>query len=347
MEGAVHTAIVWKYADNGGYTYEGKDAEKEKSSLLAEQIANDMQGMMDEENEGLVSNEELKMMIEEELQKMQEEEDSVEKLAREKARKDSEKRSVDDKKVDENKAADNVGQKLKSTLDQRGKRIVEIDDMTVKHHKRLLPNGWIDVEFDYIEIARSTVEMPLLEIVEYKHSRYNRGEVPDAMGQDLVEKYFGDKHGSFGVWEFFENFATVDKWTKVLAHGESRDYDEEDGTLSSIATYVKGVRHGPYKSHWSNNSRYPTGDWEVSNYVNGVQHGPVQYYHGINNGVLFGTGQYSNGKQAGKWIIQYDDGAKGITYYENGMKKWEDLGMYICYYDSNGMVKNSVLKNNQ
>jgi len=45
------------------------------------------------------------------------------------------------------------------------------------------------------------------------------------------------------------------------------------------------------------------------------------------------------------WVIIFNDGTKGVSYYENGIKKWEDIGAYIYYYDSDGTVNRSILKN--
>ena len=178
--GDAHSAIVWKYSDNGGYTYEGKENGREKTSLLAEQVAKEMGEMMSEEDNEEISREELIMLIEEEVQQMQEEE----KAGNGKA---SGKRSVDDKKIDEDKISDKIGKKVKKTLERKKERIVDVEDPTVRHYKLYRPDGRLYMEFDYITVARAVVEVPFLEIMQYHHKIYSK--------EDIIGNFLGKRNG--------------------------------------------------------------------------------------------------------------------------------------------------------
>ena len=76
-----------------------------------------------------------------------------------------------------------------------------------------------------------------------------------------------------------------------------------------------GKRDGPWASYFANG-----GIRSRITYVDGVEQGPTEVYH--DNGMLYYTGQYADGKTTGEWVF-FDPGGnelKRVQYDSVGVK---------------------------
>ncbi len=141
----------------------------------------------------------------------------------------------------------------------------------------------------------------------------------------------------------FNNLDKKDIWYKVVYHGKVMSYSDEDGTLSVINTYDKGKLKGQYK-HSIGPGRSGEGNWEVGNYENGQKQGPVSFQYGLENGKIYGKGQYTNGKKEGTWYYWNDNGEYyEVVAYKNDKRVWKKAGIFTYYYDTNENIVNSVV----
>ncbi|NQT33303.1 MAG: hypothetical protein HQ594_06505 [Candidatus Omnitrophica bacterium] len=303
LDGKQNTAIVWKYPDNGGYTFEGEDVSKSVNDLSNE-VTKDLKDMFDDEELEGISDEELLMIVDEEIEKMLKEEEGLKKedIDLDKLKK------VVKKKIEKKKE--------EKKLKRGGPRIIRVDGGGTA--LRYSTEGFKSLEYSYAYEYKATVPMSFTEF-----SREVKPLFDVERDNVRCEHVFSD-----GRTMTFDEFIAilsspdkVDKWTLRPLHGKATTYSSNTGVFAETANYVNGFAQGPFRSSAGNEP----GGWRTGNYVDGMKQGPTKTYEP--DGQLSVTGNYLDGKWHGTQV-HYDDGKPSWAfYYKNGKCLGEkDLG---------------------
>ncbi len=115
------------------------------------------------------------------------------------------------------------------------------------------------------------------------------------------------------------------------------------GTWTSVTTKGKRLAENQYLDgllHGTSISWFPTGGKRFeTRFQKGIEEGLAQSWH--ENGTLFYSVHYVNGKPHGEWLYQYIDGGKKSENYVHGKPEgiWKE-------FDSKGTVVNEEIYKN-
>ena len=281
-DGKEYIAIVWKYDDHGGYTFEGTKV-TEPVSLLVKEVTAELSEMYGGERDQWMEDKELISMVEKEIKRIFGEEQR------------SYAGDRPPKKVDKEQVKKKVSQRI-----EKGEKVDLLfvkGDGSLKIGKKLGEDKLLEDEYTYSVRYISTRPLPTEQAVLF----CTQNNIHWISGEHRI---VGQKYGD--IFNYENASGLVDIWEIGILQGKRSLYNEA-GRLYLEVTYQNGVLNGPFRFF----NRF---GWERGTFVNGEKQGPVGIYNRFDGGSIIGKGFYRNNRREGQWTINVQGRTVSLKY---------------------------------